>query len=335
MSRPRFAPGSTVVFRVKNRSGKKPLATYLGSRLGVVDAWADDLIASGHVDVDGVPARSGDRINLSAGPHAITVRFPLAWPRHMAATEMPLDVLHEDKCIVVLNKPAGTVVHPARGHLDNRSLQNGVRHRYRHLLGMDHITIGSPHRLDKDTSGVIVFAITRAAYVALVDQFSSGRPHKEYLAVVDGIPAFGETVCELPLGVDPGRKGCGTVLPAEAGGKTARTDFTVLERGAGWALVRAVPHTGRPHQIRIHAAALGIPLAGDAEYNPVPGRLGFRRQALHAHALSFPHPETGTPLRIEAPTPPDMLEGLATLRTARPAGTDAGAPPPGGRAEES
>ena len=314
MSRPRFAPGSTHVFPVKNRSGKKPLASYLGARLGVVDAWAEDLIADGNVSLDGTIARPGERINLSAGPHAIEVRFPETWPKHMAATEMPLSILHEDDHLVVLDKPPGIVVHPARGHLHNQTLQNGVRHRYRHLLASDETTLGSPHRLDKDTSGVIVFALTRTVYVDLVAQFSHGQPHKEYLAILDGSPEFDAISCLSPIGNDPDNKGRGMVVPVERGGKTARTDFLILERGNGWALARAVPHTGRPHQIRIHAASLGLPLAGDREYNPVPERLGLARQALHAAALSFRHPVRGGTLRVESPLPGDMRLALERLR---------------------
>lgn len=314
MTRPHCIPGQTVVFPVKNRSGKKDVAVYLASRLGVVDPWAEALVRDGHVRVDGETAAVGDTINLSAGPHVIEVYIPHDWPRHMAATEMPLDILHEDERLVVLNKPAGIVVHPARGHLDCQTLQNGMRHRYRHLLSLPETTIGSPHRLDKDTSGAIVFALDRVAYANLVEQFSTGMPHKEYLAVVDGAPGFEEMSCDSPLGNDPCRKGLGTVVSCENGGKAARTDFTVLERGDGWALLRAVPFTGRPHQIRIHAASLGLPLAGDRDYNPEWERSAFPRQALHASALSFTHPGTGATLRVEAPPPEDFRLALERLR---------------------
>jgi 23S rRNA pseudouridine1911/1915/1917 synthase len=314
MTRPHFIPGQTVVFPVKNRSGKKEVAAYLAARLGVDDAWAAVLVRDGHVKVDGRTAAAGDVVNLSAGPHTLEAYIPHDWPKHMAATEMPLDILHEDERLAVLNKPAGIVVHPARGHLDCQTLQNGMRHRYRHLLALPETTIGSPHRLDKDTSGAIVFALDRVTYASLVAQFSNGEPHKEYLAVVDGRPDFDELSCRSPLGADPERKGLGTVVPCEAGGKTARTDFTVVERGDGWALVRAVPFTGRPHQIRIHAASLGLPLAGDGDYNRLPDRAAFPRQALHAAALTFTHPGTGERLRVEAPLPDDFRLALERLR---------------------
>ncbi len=314
MTRPYFTPGQIARFPVKNRSGKKNVAAYLASRLGVVDAWAADLVRDGHVTVDGAVAAVGDVINLSAGPHAIEAFIPRDWPKHMAATEMPLDILLEDARLAVLNKPAGIVVHPARGHLDCQTLQNGMRCRYRRLLDLPETCIGSPHRLDKDTSGAIVFALDRAAYIHLVNQFSTGAPHKEYLAVVAGAPEFDELSCRSPLGADPERKGLGTVVPTESGGKAARTDFAVLERGNGWALVRAVPFTGRPHQIRVHAASLGLPLAGDRDYNPDSQRLPFPRQALHASALTFTHPGTGGRVRVEAPLPDDFRLALERVR---------------------
>lgn len=314
MPRPHFTPGSTIVLPVKQRSGKQLLSAYLAARLGVVQPWAEDLIRRGHVKLDEVAATTEQLINLSDGTHAIEVYFPVDWPSHMTPTPMHIDFLHRDDSLVVVNKPPGIVVHPARGHLDRNTLQNGIRHHYRHLLADPDATIGSPHRLDKDTSGAIVFALRREAYVDLVRQFTESKPHKEYLAVVDGQPNFDALVCDSPLGNDPERKGLGTVVPVNDGGKTARTDFTVVERHADWAVLRAVPHTGRPHQIRIHAASLGLPLAGDRDYNPDPQRLGFPRQALHAASLAFTHPEDGRAVRFNAPLTADIAERLETLR---------------------
>lgn len=315
MARPRFAPGSVVEFSIRRRSGRKSLAAYLGSRLGVAEAWAAGLLEGGHVSLDGETAIPGQLINLSAGAHEMTVRFPDAWPRHMAAVEMPLDILYEDDHLLAVNKPPGLVVHPARGHLDNLTLQNGVRHRYRSRLGDPGLTLGSPHRLDKDTSGVIVFAVTRQAYVDLVEQFSRSEPRKSYLAILDGETGPAAFANDKPIGPDPARRGAGKTLPPGQGGKPARTDFLTLEGGRGWSLARAVPRTGRPHQIRIHAADLGLPLAGDRDYNPDPGRLGMTRQALHAASLEFRHPlEKDRLVRIEAPPPDDFREALFRLR---------------------
>lgn len=314
-------PGENKVFAVKQRSGKQPLAKYLAARLGVVQPWAEDLLRNGHVALDDQPADENQLINLSQGSHTIEVRFPHDWPKHMAPKQMDLDFLHQDEHLAVVNKPPGIVVHPARGHLTANTLQNGLRYAYRHLIALPGTTIGSPHRLDKDTSGAIVFALKRDVYANLVQQFSRAKPHKQYLAVVAGNPDFDYCVCDKPIGPHPERKGYGAVVPEERGGKISCTDFAVVERFDGWAILNATPRTGRPHQIRIHAAYLGLPLAGDADYNPNPEFLGFKRQALHAAILEFIHPATGVPLRVNAPLAPDIAERIQALRNAQAKGT--------------
>lgn len=308
MARPRFVPGSTLRFEVKRRSGIKDLAAYVASRMGVVPAWVEELVGDGRVDLDGCTAGPGQTINLSAGRHEITVRLPEAWPRHMAAVDMPLAVLYEDDALLVLDKPAGVVVHPARGHLDNNTLQNGVRYRYHHLLGQENVTIGPAHRLDKDTSGVVAFSRSTAAYKELVRQFTHGEPRKEYFAIMEGCPAFSSVTVEAAIGRDPVKRGLGKVHGA--GEKQAVTVFEILEKGNGWTLARAIPITGRAHQIRIHAAWLGYPLASDTEYGGTPGFLGLRRHGLHAAALTLAHPISGNRLHVRAPMPADMVEAL-------------------------
>ena len=306
MTRPKFRPGEQAIFSVKARSGKKLLANYLAARLGVVETWAASLIDAGAVSLDGRKAVAGDFINLSAGEHSIEIVFPESWPRHMAATEMNLELLHEDDFLAILNKPPGIVVHPARGHLDGQTLQNGLRHRYRHLIGLQETTIGAPHRLDKDTSGVVVFALKRDAYIELVRQFTAGEPKKEYWALLDGVPAFDNIISREAIGVDPDLPKRGKLMPESVGGKAAETEFTVLERGNGISLVLARPRTGRSHQIRLHAAGLGFPVVGDLDYHPEPWRHGAKRQALHAASLTITHPATGESRRFEAPLPDDM-----------------------------
>ncbi|MDR2390676.1 MAG: RluA family pseudouridine synthase [Planctomycetota bacterium] len=315
MVRPRFPSGSTGEFFVACRSGKKDLAGYLGSRLGVAEAWAADLLALGCVSLDGRIAHPGETINLSAGPHRLAVHFPEAWPRHMAAVEMPLSVLYEDPWLIALDKPPGIVVHPARGHLDNRTLQNGVRYRFRNRLNAPDTCLAPPHRLDRNTSGVIVFALVRKAYAELVRQFSERLPRKTYLAILDGQAGFSQFSHRGDIAPDPERKGFGRVVPPGKGGKAAWTDFHILESGRDWSLAKAILHTGRQHQIRVHAADLGLPLVGDDDYNPDHLRHNPARQALHAAVLEFDHPlEPGRRLRIEAPLPSDFQETLVRLR---------------------
>lgn len=313
MARPRFIPGETVVFPVRNRSGKKKLAAYLASRLGVRETWAAGLLDEGAVRLDGRPVGRDDLINLSDGCHEVEVRFPEAWPKHMAAVPMDLAIIHEDDCLLVLDKPPGIVVHPARGHLDGNTLQNGVRHRYRHLLGRPGVTIGPPHRLDQDTSGVVVFALRTDAYIELVRQFSSGEPLKSYLAVVEGEPPRDEFESREAIGVDPDNPKRGKLVAEADGGKAAATRFAVLARGWGASLLLAKPGTGRPHQIRLHAAGLGHPVVGDRDYHPEPGRHAAPRQALHAASLTISHPVLGGELTFRAGLPADMRELLGRV----------------------
>lgn len=314
MPRPRFAPGAVVRFELRQRSGRpRDGAGYVAVRLAVPVEWAAPLLRDGRVDVDGRTMAPGDAIDLSCAKELV-IRLPEAWPPHLACVEMPLDVLHEDGHILVIDKPPGIVVHPARGHLDNRTLANAVRHRYRQDIGRPGVTLGAPHRLDRDTSGVLVFARSTLAYRELVRQFTAREPRKEYWALVDGVPDFERTTVDLALGTDPEHPKRGAVVAEEAGGKSARTDFFVIGALGDGALVRAIPHTGRAHQIRIHLAYLGYPVRGDRDYNPrddnglycCEGRPA--RQALHASALELRHPATGLWLRFESPWPKDWPE---------------------------
>lgn len=313
MTRPAYYLGQKVLFPVKPRSGKKRLSHYLAARLGVVETWATALLDQGAVTLDGVVSTGETFINLSDGSHVIEVTFPEAWPRHMVATEMDLDILYEDEHLVALNKPPGIVVHPARGHLDGKTLQNGLRHRHRDRIGRPDVTIGAPHRLDKDTSGVVVFALTRPVYIELVRQFTAGEPKKKYFALADGVASFTEQVANQAIGVDPDFPQRGKLVSVEEGGKTATTYFTVMKKWSNITLLEARPQTGRPHQIRLHAAGLGLPLIGDKEYNPDHARHGDLRQLLHAAELTFTHPVHGGRLTVVAPMPEDMAGFITRL----------------------
>jgi len=312
MARPQFAPGSRHAFTVKRPIRGQALACYLAARLSLPAPWARTLLRQDCVRIAGEVQGEAVHRALPVGT-TIEVLFPDAWPPHLQPAAMPLDILYEDEAMLVLNKPAGVVVHPARGHMDNRTLQNGVLHRYAGKRTDLETTIGPAHRLDRDTSGVIVFSRTRAAYRALVQQFSAREAHKEYLAIVDGAPAFRTVTVQAPLGVDPADAKRGAVIPVAQGGKAAHTDLDVLASGTDWAFLRLHPRTGRPHQVRLHLAHLGLPIVGDRDYNPDPARRGFPRHALHAAALSLAHPVSGELLRFEAPLPQDMQDLLDRL----------------------
>lgn len=312
MARPRYRPGSRVVIEVKRHRGRKPVATYLASRLCINDRRTLYLLEQGSVTVNDVRVSASDFIDLE-GHSTIVVDFPINWPPYLEPTEMPLEILHEEPSFVVLNKQPGIVVHPARGHLSGNTLQNGLIHRYLHDEEPDK-TIAPVHRLDKDTTGVLVFARTREAYRDLTRQFSTPGPKKTYLAVTDGCATWEECTVDQPLGEDPDWPSRGRILPVEQGGREAVTHFRRLESGADWSLIEATPITGRGHQIRLHLAFLGLPIVADLDYNPHPQHPHINRQALHACALTIAHPLTGAALSFAAPLPADLSALLTALR---------------------
>ncbi len=317
MARPRYRPGSSHTIEVKRHRGRKPVATYLASRLCINDRRTLYLLEKGEVKVNGLRVSAGDFIDLE-GHSTIEVTFPINWPPYLEPTELPLHILYEEESFVVLNKQPGIVVHPARGHLSGNTLQNGLIHRYLQDMNPDK-TIAPVHRLDKDTTGVLVFARTREAYRDLTRQFSTPCPKKTYIAVCAGRADWQTCTVDQPLGEDPDWPSRGRILPVQDGGREAVTEFRRLEVGADWTLVEARPITGRGHQIRLHLAHLGLPILADRDYNPHPDNEFISRQALHAAELSLAHPFRAVPLTFHAPLPADLTALLAALRSQRPA----------------
>ena len=314
MPRPRFAPGATVAFHLKPRPGPpRDAVGYAATRMAAPAAWLAAFPREGRLRVDGQAVPPGGLIDLARALR-LEVDIPDPWPPHLAAIPMPLSILHEDSQLLVLDKPAGVLVHPARGHMDEPTLLAGVRHRYRESLGAPGATVGAAHRLDAGTSGVIVFARATTAYRAVANQFAAGTPHKEYLALTDGAPAEDHGEIRAPLGRDPGHPERMAVVAGHDGGKPAATEFHVLERGSDWAWLRICPKTGRLHQIRVHLAHRGWPVMGDAVYNPRPPRSGLERMALHAAALRIHHPIDGLPRRWEAPWPEALERARQAVR---------------------
>lgn len=312
MARPRYQPGSRHVIEVKRHRGRKPVATYLASRLCINDRRTLYLLEHGQVLVNGARVAASDFIDLE-GHSTIEVLFPVNWPPYLEPTELPLDILHEEEAFVVLNKQPGIVVHPARGHLSGNTLQNGLIHRYLNVPHPDK-TIAPVHRLDKDTTGVLVFARTREAYRDLTRQFSTPCPKKTYLAVCSGRADWQACTVDQPLGEDPDWPSRGRILPVSEGGREAVTELRCVESGPDWTLVEARPVTGRGHQIRLHLAYLGLPILADRDYNPAPVCPLISRQALHACELTIAHPLTGAPLTFRAPLPADLNALLNALR---------------------
>ncbi len=287
------------------------------------------VIAQGAVRVDGVTARSSVKLR----PGAVVVFTVPAPPREgPAAEEIPLSFLHVDETLAVIDKPAGMVVHPAKGNWKG-TLAGALKW---HLERADEAggglsTAGGPtrpgivHRLDRDTSGVIVVARTEAAHHALARQFERRSVGKTYLAITQGQPRFDADEIDLPIGIHPYQREKMAIRRDHATSREAVTRYEVLERFRSGALVRVTPRTGRTHQIRVHLAAVGAPVLCDGLYSGrsviEPGFLGLppgppllERQALHAAALELDHPATGARSRFEAPVPADMERMLAALR---------------------
>jgi 23S rRNA pseudouridine1911/1915/1917 synthase len=255
------------------------------------------LIQLGHVRVAGVQEKTPSR-RLRAGDALAVDLVPTEQSRAFRPEAVAFDIVHEDAHVLVIDKRAGLVVHPGAGNWSG-TLLNGLLHRDPRCAALPRA--GIVHRLDKDTSGLMVVARTTLAYTALVRDIARRDVRREYLALVHGAWERRETV-EAPIGRDPAARIRMAVVP---GGRPARTDFEPLSVGAEVSAVRCVLHSGRTHQIRVHAAHLRHPLVADPLYG---GRcaLGLARQALHAHRLAFQHPASGQRLSFQAALPQDM-----------------------------
>jgi 23S rRNA pseudouridine1911/1915/1917 synthase len=278
------------------------------------------VITGGGVLVDGRPARPAQR--LKAG-QSVSVLVPAATPAVPLPEDIPLAVVHEDRHLLVVDKPAGLAVHPGAGR-GSGTLVNALLHRVRDLSGIGGvIRPGIVHRLDRGTSGLLVVAKDDATHLALSRQFAGRSVEKEYLAVVLGVPRTAEGTIDAPIGRDPvHRKRMSVRAPR---GRPARSTYRVVEAFDGAALLRVRIATGRTHQIRVHLAAIGHPVAGDETYG---GRRrtaarrsearvaleGLARPALHAARLVFSHPATGERLAFESPLPEDLQALLSALR---------------------
>lgn len=263
------------------------------------------LIPQGYVTVNGHPARSG--LKLAAGDR-IDVAMPPPAPSTLAPEALPLDLIYEDDDVIVINKPAGLTAHPAPGQ-PGGTLLNAVLAHFPRLASLDEtLRPGIVHRLDKDTSGVMVVAKTPSAQANLVRQFKARSVIKFYLVLVKGRLTPERGVIEAAIGRDPANRKRMAVIDS---GRTARTAYKVLKYYDGYTLLEVRPETGRTHQIRVHLAAIGYPVAGDAVYGVKAPFL--TRQFVHAYRLGFKLPASGDYREFQAELPGDLGEGLAAL----------------------
>ncbi len=244
----------------------------------------------------------------------IVVHIPPPLPTEIQPEPIPLDIIYEDEDLLVINKPAGMVVHPAPGRVHRTgTLVNAILAHTPDLLIGGEQRPGIVHRLDKDTSGVILVAKNDKTLRALQAQFKSREVEKDYLALVEGELPFTRGRVEAPIGRDPRHRQRMAVVP-EGKGRPAVTEFTVRERFPGYTLIEVQPRTGRTHQIRVHLAYIGHPVVGDPTYGRRRKRLHCPRQFLHAHRLRFRLPATGEWVEFTAPLPDDLEEVLIRLR---------------------
>jgi 23S rRNA pseudouridine1911/1915/1917 synthase len=298
------------------------------------------VITAGGVKVDGRGGKPAYRLRPGQRVTIVLPEIPRQAPR---PENIPLEILYQDDHLVVVNKPPGMVVHPARGHWSG-TLASALQYHF----GPGLSSSGGPtrpgivHRLDRDTSGAILVARSDQAHVKLAAQFAARSIEKEYFALVTGGPDRDRDFIERAIGVHPQqrqmmairrdqsashRRGMGNVPPL---GRPAETFYEVLERFDGFAAIRLLPKTGRTHQLRVHLGHIGCPVLCDRQYggraritrgeirrDPEDTLVLLARQALHARRLKLIHPATGLPLEIEAPLPADILAVLTELRSFR------------------
>jgi 23S rRNA pseudouridine1911/1915/1917 synthase len=294
---------------------------------GVSRSQARHWIDAGAVTLAGAAVLRANR-KVVAGD-VIEATPPAPVDTSVVPEDIPLDVLHEDRDLIVIDKASGMVVHPAPGHYTG-TLVNALLHHCGDLAGVGGVVRpGIVHRLDRGTSGVMVAAKHDEAHRLLAEQFHDHTIERIYLTLVRGVPGQDEGRIDRPIGRHPRDRKRMSVRTRS--GRAAATRWRVLERfvDPGFSYLEIRPETGRTHQIRVHLASAGLPIAGDDVYGRArrhsPHLAGLERPALHAAVLGFVHPASGERMRFEAPPPDDMQRVLAALRgTPSPSGADAG-----------
>ncbi|NRF91750.1 RluA family pseudouridine synthase [Paenibacillus frigoriresistens] len=271
----------------------------------LVQQWVKD----GHVKVNGKTIKPNYKLSEQ---DVISLRIPEPQGVELAAENIPLNVVYEDADVIVINKQRGLVVHPAPGHYSG-TLVNALMFHCKDLSGINgELRPGIVHRIDKDTSGLIMSAKNDKAHASLAEQLKAHTVNRKYIALVHGNLQHDQGTIDAPIGRDSNDRKMYTVT--EKNSKQAVTHFVVIERFGDFTLVELKLETGRTHQIRVHMKFIGHPLVGDPMYGKSKGML-MDGQALHAAILGFKHPRTEEWLQFEAPIPADMENLLQTIRT--------------------
>jgi 23S rRNA pseudouridine1911/1915/1917 synthase len=319
------------VFLTTEKEAGRRVDKFLPGKLaGLSRSLIQKLIKAGHVTIDGVICRQNTRIMEG---QSVIVEIALPPDYEIRPQEINLEILYEDDDIVAVNKPPGLVAHPAPGHFDG-TLVNAMLHHCKQLSDTaGELRLGIVHRLDKETSGIMVMAKNNQAHEGLAIQFRDRTLHKEYIAIAEGELRFDSDIIDLPLGRHfRDKKKFAVVFGA---GKESKSHYSVLERFDGFTLVAVAPKTGRTHQIRVHLQSLGHPVICDGYYGRrrkirrrdlIPPEAAkdmtqdqldevlLNRQGLHAHRLEFTHPITGQAIALHAELPRDMQSVVDLLR---------------------
>ena len=292
-------------------SGKRLDSVLAGMMPEYSRSFIQKLFENGSITVGGDPCSEKKR--KAAAGDIVEITIPQPERLEVEAEDIPLDIVYEDDELLVVDKPAGMVVHPAPGN-HSGTLVNALMYHCGDALSSINGVIrpGIVHRIDKDTSGLLMVAKTDRAHNALSAQLAEHSITRRYKAIVYSNINEDEGTVDKPIGRDPGNRLRNAVVYTNS--KNAVTHYRVLERFGGFTLVEAVLETGRTHQIRVHMAYIRHPLLGDTLYGPAKNRYGAKRQMLHAGVLGFVHPVTGEYMEFNSPLPQDFEDVLAKLR---------------------